>query len=372
MIKMKFFRSTLAVLFILMLSSSLALAHHSSAATFTKDKSTTIEGVITDFRFRNPHVIIYIDVADDGGTVTNWMVEGSAATGWRREGWKNDSLKKGDLLRVSGDATIDGSPMVWLGKMQYLDKQTKAVIAELNPRENPDVSFARIVAPAPAISAEILKMPLTLPGGIPNFTGVTRQENSLMPPTRGGPDGNDAAMPYNEVGKVALAEWKIENDPQVFCDPPGVVRQAGYTPYGYKLMQYDDHVTFEYEEYGSRRAIFFGDKLPKPGVRSHLGDSVARYEGNALIIDTVNLLPNASGHRGKPLSDQHRVTEVYTREDNPEYGPAVKTVTTVTDHKFLTEAWSVIRMKLYEKNYEFIENDCVPPMRKRPPNVWQE
>ena len=177
-------------------------------------------------------------------------------------------------------------------------------------------------------------------------------------------------MPYNQAGEAALAASDIANDPQVFCDPPGVVRQAGYTPYGFKLQQYPDHITIEYEEYGSRRSIYFDDKLPKPGVRSHLGDSVARYEGDTLVIETVNLLANYSGHRGKPISEEARVTEVYTRVDNPEFGTVAITETTVTDPKFLTEPWTIKRYKLYSSDYEFIENECAPPLRERPANAY--
>jgi hypothetical protein len=178
-------------------------------------------------------------------------------------------------------------------------------------------------------------------------------------------------MPYNQAGESALQASSIVNDPQVFCDPPGVVRQAGYTPYGFKLQQYPDHITIEYEEYGSRRSIFFGDELPKPGVRSHLGDSVARYEGDALIIETVNLLANFSGHRGKPISEQARATEVYTRIDDPEIGSIVQTETTVTDPKFLTKPWTIKRYKVYSSDYEFIVNECASPLRERPPNAFQ-
>jgi hypothetical protein len=136
-------------------------------------------------------------------------------------------------------------------------------------------------------------------------------------------------------------------------------------------MQYPDHITIEYEEFGSRRAIFFDGELPKPGARTRLGDSVARYEGDALIIETVNLLGNFSGHRGKPISEEARVTEVYTRIDDPEVGTIVQTETTVTDPKFLTESWTINRYKLYSSDYEFIENECTPPLRERPANAYQ-
>jgi hypothetical protein len=357
---------------VLLSIASVAIAHHSFQATFQSDKSVSVDGVVKDFRFRNPHVIIYLDVSNDDGTVTSWMAEGSSATGWRRAGWKNDSLKPGDRLRVSGNATNDGSPMVWIRDFAMLDATGENVIAELSTNEDPLVSLGKVAKEEPAaVAQELYFTPLTLPTGEPNFSGTTMQRRGLGPGRGGGPDANDPDMPYNEAGEAALAASSLENDPQVFCDPPGVVRQAGYTPYGFKLQQYPDHITIEYEEYGSRRSIFFGDELPKPGVRSHLGDSVARYEGDALIIETVNLLPNFSGHRGKPISEQARVKEVYTRVDDPKVGSIVKTATTVTDPKFLTQSWTIERYKIYSPDYEFIVNECVPPLRERPSNAFQ-
>jgi hypothetical protein len=341
--------------------------HHVSITTFTRDRTTTVEGVITEFKFRNPHVLLYLDVIAEDGSVTNWMSEGHSATGWRRAGWKPDTLKIGDRVRITGDASIDGSPMVWLDRIEYLDKATGRVLAVLNSREDPNEAFGKA---ATVEENKLTFIPLKLPTGEPNFTGTTTQHGTFA--TRGGPDGNDMDMPYNDKGEKARAAWDIVNDPQVFCDPPGLIRQVGYTPYGQIIKQYPDHITIEYEEYGGRRAIFFDDELPKPGPRSHLGDSVARYEGDALIIETVNLYPNASGHRGKPLSDKARVTEVYTRVDGPEYGSAVRTDTTVVDPEYLTASWTITRTKVYSDGYEFIENECVPPLRERPHTTWQE
>lgn len=356
---------------VLLSAASGASAHHSFAATFQADTSKTVEGVVTDFRFRNPHVIIALDATNEDGSTTNWMLEGSAATGWRRAGWNNNSLKPGDMLRVSGNATADGSPMVWIEKMYMLNPSNGSVLAELSANEDPAVALGNATK-TEATANKLTFLPATLPTGEPNFTGTTaRLEGSGG---GGGPDANDPPMPYNAVGEKANTseQWSIANDPQVFCDMPGLVRQAGYTPYGQIIRQYSDHVTIEYEEYGSRRAIFFDDELPRPGPPSRLGDSVARYEGDTLVIETVNLLPNLSGHRGKPLSDQARVVEVYSREDSPENGTVLTTTTTVTDPLFLTEPWTITRSKAYAAGYEFIENDCTAPLRERPANVWQQ
>ena len=52
-----------------------ALAHHSLAAAYDEKKPVTLKGVITKFDWTNPHVFLFLDVADAGGSVTNWAVE---------------------------------------------------------------------------------------------------------------------------------------------------------------------------------------------------------------------------------------------------------------------------------------------------------
>lgn len=348
-----------------------AFAHHSFSATFNSDKEITVRGIVTDFRFRNPHIIIRMDVTDADGGITNWAAEGSSATTWRRGGWQPDSIKPGDKLGIVGNTTKDGSPMVSIEQFGFLMNDGVTFEEILNESTAP--SGTAVATLSDSNDGVIFMLPPKLPSGEPNFTGTTMQRGNLVEGIDGAPHDFDQKMPYNEVGQAANVSdvWSISNDPQVFCDPPGLVRQAGYTPYGAKISQYPDHITIEYEEYGSRRAIFFDDELPNPGVRSVLGDSVARYEGDSIVIQTVNLLSSLSGHRGKPLSEQARVTEVLTRIDDPEVGTILETKTTVVDPKFLTEPWTIKRYKLYSNNYQFIENECTPPLRERPESVFQ-
>ena len=128
---------------VLLSIASGAVAHHSFQATFDADVTVTVDGVVKDFRFRNPHVLIYLDVSNDDGSVTTWMAEGSSATGWRRAGWKNGSLNPGDRLRVTGNATHDGSPMVSIEEFALLDSTGTTVIANLSNDEDPAVSLGQ-------------------------------------------------------------------------------------------------------------------------------------------------------------------------------------------------------------------------------------
>ena len=339
-------------------------AHHSFAATFDVNKSISVEGIITEFLFKNPHVIINLDVENADGSITSWMSEGDAATRFRHAGWTADAIKIGDRLRVSGSGTHDNSPMIWIDNIELLDPISGELIAELDPREYPN----------PFAEEENLEeeeshkdfIPLTLENGVPNLSGawVENRVTSAKPPW-----DRDSELPFNDLGEAVQNSWDVKNDPQIFCDPAGVVRKAGFTPHPIALEQYPDRIVFTYEEYSGERVVYLGDEIVDTGIHSHLGDSIARYEDDKLIIETINLLSNPTSLLGNYYSDQARVTEVYFREDDPEYGSQLTTVTTLEDPGFLSEPWQISRTKLYEAGYEFSETQCYVPLRQRAPAV---
>ena len=111
--------------------------------------------------------------------------------------------------------------------MGLLDGSGGNVVAELKPGEDPAVALsgAEVADAEPVESAEITFLSPTLSTGEPNFTGTTMNIRALS--ARGGPDGDDADMPYNAVGLAALEAWDLENDPQVFCGPSGFGATGG-------------------------------------------------------------------------------------------------------------------------------------------------
>ncbi len=83
--------------------------HHSFAAFFLTDETTSIEGVVTEFWFRNPHTRIYLDVTTETGEVEEWMAEGGGRNVLTRRGWNKDTIKLGMELIVTGSPSRDGS-----------------------------------------------------------------------------------------------------------------------------------------------------------------------------------------------------------------------------------------------------------------------
>ena len=79
------YRCALAVCLGVMLTAPSAHAHHAWAAVFTEE-TMEIEGVVTEYNFKNPHVNIMLSVTDENGAETKWMATGPAAPPFRRWG----------------------------------------------------------------------------------------------------------------------------------------------------------------------------------------------------------------------------------------------------------------------------------------------
>lgn len=105
----------------LALASSAALAHHSFAAHYDSSKPITKKGVVTEFRFTNPHGILMLDVTNEAGKVEHWTVETTAPVFMRRFGWTKDLVKPGDQVVVDGWASRDGSHLMRIRSVKRPD-----------------------------------------------------------------------------------------------------------------------------------------------------------------------------------------------------------------------------------------------------------
>ena len=88
------------------------LAHHSFEAHFDSSESTTIQGVVTEFWFANPHARIYLEVVNQAGEVEEWMVEGGSRNNLIRQGWQEDTITPGMSLVITGSSSRNGSNSV--------------------------------------------------------------------------------------------------------------------------------------------------------------------------------------------------------------------------------------------------------------------
>lgn len=91
----------------LLLASSSIFAHHSNAV-FNHEHMTTITGTVMRHMFINPHDRIYLNVEEDDGNVSEWIVTGGSPSSMRRLGWHSKMFQSGEQLTVSGHQYKDG------------------------------------------------------------------------------------------------------------------------------------------------------------------------------------------------------------------------------------------------------------------------
>jgi hypothetical protein len=97
------------------------LAHHSFTAEYDRTKPVKVKGVVTKVEWMNPHIWFYVDVADEGGKVTNWGFSGSPPGVLERRGISKKSLKAGDIVIVEGFRARDGSNNASGGAVTFAD-----------------------------------------------------------------------------------------------------------------------------------------------------------------------------------------------------------------------------------------------------------
>ncbi len=106
-----------------------------------------------------------------------------------------------------------------------------------------------------------------------------------------------------------------------------------------------------------------GGRGPESNEHTDYGHHAARYEGDALVIETSQLLGRLTGVRGNALSDSSTVTETYGRANTPDLGAVLEMTLVVNDPEYLTAPWQMTWRKNYAATaYEFIETECVLPL----------
>jgi len=91
-----------------------AWAHHSHT-NYNTNEFITLSGTITEVVWTNPHVWVYMEVADAQGRPQMWALEGGSVTSLMRGGWQRNSMKPGDKVSVRCHRVRDGSEGCLLG-----------------------------------------------------------------------------------------------------------------------------------------------------------------------------------------------------------------------------------------------------------------
>jgi hypothetical protein len=78
-------------------------AHHSTPVNFDQSKEITIEGVLTEIAWRNPHSRFRIDVTGEDGSTAEWLAEMGGINIMRRAGFPVELFSLGDRITITGN-----------------------------------------------------------------------------------------------------------------------------------------------------------------------------------------------------------------------------------------------------------------------------
>jgi len=212
---------------------------------------------------------------------------------------------------------------------------------------------AQSTTPPAATRARVPVDPATgLPPGMPDFRGVYTNR-WIVNMADGRFVEKTVQVPFTEKGRAVYkqrAESFQKDDPNMTCQPSGLPR-AGGTPYPMKIMQTADEVVLLWEGgLHTFRIIPTDGRTHKPDPWTWYGDSVGRWDGDTLVVDTINFLPQISV-RG---SDENlHLVERFTRTD----ADTIEYQITVDDPSVWTASWTA-RFPMHRTGERMYEYAC--------------
>jgi hypothetical protein len=315
-----------------------AMAHHEISAKFDLTKKQQLTGIVTGVDWANPHVHIFLNTRDASGNLTNWAIELESPVDLHNGGWRRETVKPGDSLRIEGAPARDGSKQLWGGGGG--GSVTAADGKKLFAGANPLPPSSAKQPPAPA--AAEWRWPDGTPrlGPPPGQTGYWAKPSQAMLMQAG---VNVQTSPGGLLRNIADAEkvapfqpWArdlfknrqtnfLKDDPTyLHCMPTGGPRQF-QTPYGIQFVEDRDRKRIFVLIGGGNhnwRLIYLDGRAQVGQQRGDLdnplyyGRAVAKWEGPTLTIDTRGFNERFwLSNGGLPHTEQLHLIEKITRPD---------------------------------------------------------
>lgn len=342
----------------LVLGVTAASAHHSVAAEYDEKKSVTFKGAVVKFDWTNPHVFVLLDVDN-----ASWSIEFPSRIELKRDGWTQDSVHIGDVVTVDASPARDGGKSAW-ARMLILSSGKR-----LNAAPAPFPKVSESAKPTPRWPDGHPRL-----GFVPGETGYwTSTATAAMEETGSNVRINASGLLANiaDAGKVApfqpwakgLYEYRQKNllkdDPMAACLPPGGPRQF-QVPYGIQILEQPEKQRILVMSGGGNRnwrLIHMDGRAHQPDdvIPTYYGDSVGKWDGDTLVIDTLGFNERfwfANG--GLPHTESLHETERLSR---PDFN-TLKYEVTVDDKGAYTRPWSASWTLHWVPNQEIEEYFC--------------
>ncbi len=247
--------------------ASTAGAHH-SAVMFDTSREIIIEGVVSEYDWRNPHVHMAVQTTDPDGETYEQQIEVGAPSVLLPLGLTADSVFIGERVTVRGSPNRNGARRAALGRSLT--------------KENGTVLPLHIAAPTLRTprDARATSLAGTWFSPFPQFRRLT---------------GARGSWNATEKGRSAIAAWDISRASYADCIPVTAPTLMVY-PVTTTIEINADTVVFDIDWMTSRRVVYTdGRSHPESAERTLQGHSVGHWEGETLVVDTVSYADHKEG-----------------------------------------------------------------------------
>ena len=197
-----------------------------------------------------------------------------------------------------------------------------------------------------------------LPNGHPDFSGVW--DHAYVPDmtlsnARGGLQKGPGELPFTSAGRENYRSYNPERDGDYtgMCMPFGLMRSVN-APYPFQIMQNDKYVAILFEQSTWFHVVPFKAAHSKEPNPTWFGESIAKWDGDTLVIDTVGFNGftrlDTVGH---PHSDKLHLVQMLKRADAGRITYAV----TIDDPVYYTKPWTNERTFTIAKG-DLLEYSC--------------
>jgi hypothetical protein len=276
-----------------------AYAHHSSAI-FDLERAVTLEGVVTEYEWANPHVYLYVDTGSDGGETGVWEVEASAPSIMVLRGWSPGTFSPGDRVVVEGYAAKNAARRMALGVFAETEDGTRLVMSRNSPsigQADADPLFGTPPDPVPAAGLSGTWI------GLPPNQQLVRQ--FLFQAN---------AWALTDAGTAAFEAFDESTTPAADC--------VAYTaPFSMVLPDVnilaigETRATIVTGLDGAERVVHMNAASHDDVPYTNQGHSIGGFEGKALVVDTARFEARPSGNafalpssRGKHLVERFELS----------------------------------------------------------------
>ena len=280
-----------------------ATAHHSVTANFDEGIVLELEGEITRVFWRNPHVGFTISVEGEDGGEEFWDIESTSVSTLRRMNISEALVSVGETVRVAGNPSRRGDPLVYVNNLLLPDGREAVMTAGGAPRWTTET----VGTSGPGFAAAI---------EVSDDQGIFRVwsspfESPMLFPETLDPTSSLESYPLTEASRAALAEWDQEEDSPIRdCRPKGmpIIMEQ---PFPMEFVAQGDQILLRIEEYDLVRTIHMTVDTSQESERSPLGFSTGRWDGSTLIVTTNRISWQYFNTVGIPLSDDAVVVEAF-------------------------------------------------------------